>query len=126
MTDPQKRAVIHIGVSAGEDEPGIDAQLAEGLRRAAEQGLEVGGVAGTIGGALNEARRGQVTRLFEQLRARELPAVVAFVGTAPTDLADLGFLGQQARVYDFSISVGPRHVTVATPCAHVLDGGPPE
>ena len=125
MTNPRKPAVIHIGVSAGEDEPGIDAQLAEGLRRAAEQGLEVGGVAGTIGGALNVARRGQVIRLFEQLRARELPAAVALLGIAPTDLADLRFLGQQARVYGLSVTVGPKHITVSTPWGGTTAGGPP-
>ena len=125
MADPPKRAVIHIGVSAGEDEPGIDAQFAEGLRRAAEQGLKVGGIAGTISGALNEACRGQVTRLFEQLRARELPAAVAFLGIAPTDLADLRFLGQQARVYGLSVAVGPKHITVSTPWNGAADGGPP-
>ena len=115
MDDPRKRITIRIGLDTGDDEPAIDAQLAAALRQAARQGFAVAAVSGIIDGALNEARRGQVVRLFERLRARELPGMVEFLGTAPTDLADLAFLGAQARAHGLSISVGPRHVTVATP-----------
>ena len=119
MDDPRRRAAIRVGLGTGKDEPGVDARLAETLGRAAGRGLAVAAVFGAVGGALNEARRGQVAWIFEQLRARELPGVLEFLGTAPTDLADLAFLGAQARAHGFSISVGPRHVTVATP----WDGG---
>jgi hypothetical protein len=115
MDDPRGRAAIRIRLDAGRDEPAIDAQLAEGLRQAARRGLAVTAVFGAVGGALNEARRGQVARLFEQLRARELPGVVEFLGTTRTDLADLGFLGGQARAHGLSITVGPTHVTVVAP-----------
>jgi hypothetical protein len=115
VDDPRKRFTIRVGLDTGDDEPAIDAQLAAALRQAARRGLTVAAVSGIIDGALNEARRGQVVRLFEQLRARELPGSVAFLGTAPTDRADLAFLGAQARAHGLSITVGPEHVTVATP-----------
>jgi hypothetical protein len=125
VDDPRKRITIRIGLDTGDDEPAIDAQLAAALRQAARQGFTVAAASGIIDGALNEARRGQVARLFERLRARELPGSVAFLGTAPTDLADLAFLGAQARAHGLSISVGPRHVTVATPWDGDRAGGAP-
>ena len=123
--DPRRRAAIRVGLGTGQDEPGVDVQLTEALRQAARRGLAVAAVFGAVGGALSDGRRGQVARLFEQLRAHELPGIVEFPGTAPTDLADLAFLGAQARAHRFSITVGPRHVVVATPWDGHGAGAPP-
>ena len=75
-----------------------------------------------VGGPLSDARRGQVARLFEQVRALELPAAVASIMPPP---ADLEFLGRQARVYGFSISVRHDRTTVVPPWSPVVAGDPP-
>jgi hypothetical protein len=118
MGDRPGWAIVHLTLAAGDDEPALDAQLAAGLREAAERGLEIAGVTGAVAGPLDDARRGQVARLFERLRAGELPAAVGFIETAP---ADLGFLGRQSRAHRFAVAVRPRYIAVATPWA----GSPP-
>ena len=125
VDDPQRRAVINLGLSSGEDEPPPDTQLADALREAAQRNLPIAGVAGVVGGALSEARRGQIIRLFERLQTLELPASVAFIGARPTDPADLTFLGQQARAYSFSITVRHDRIVVITPWMPTGPGTPP-
>jgi hypothetical protein len=119
MGDRPGWAAVRLRLAAGDDDPALDAQLDTALREAAERGLKVAGVAGTVVGPLNDARRGQVARLFERLRAGELPAALGFVETAP---ADLGFLGRQARAHRFSVALKPAYIAVATPWAGVPPG----
>ena len=114
MDNSRMRAAIRVRLGHGQDEPALDAQLAEGLRATAEQSLSVAGVVGAIEGPLGVARCGQLSRLLEQLRVSELPAALVFHGTAPPDLS---FLGQQARRHGFAIAVAPERITIATPGA---------
>jgi hypothetical protein len=119
MGDRPGWATIRLRLAAGEDAPALDAQLAAALRDAAERGIQIAGVSGVIAGPLNDARRGQVTRLFERLRDGELPAALGFVQTAP---ADLGFLGRQARAHRFSVALNPAYIAVTTPWAGIPPG----
>jgi hypothetical protein len=119
MGDRPRWAIVYLKLAAGDDDPALDAQLAAALREAAERGLEVAGVSGVVAGPLNDARRGQVARLFERLRAGGLPAAVGFVETAATDLA---FLGRQARAHGFSVALRPAYIAVATPWVGVPPG----
>ena len=117
-----RRATVYVSLNPGEDTPPLEIQLAEALRDAREQGCEIVRVAGLVAGLLNETRRGQVARLFRQLRAGAFPASITF---GPTDPRALGFLGQQptdmrflrqqARAHGFSLTVGPTHATITTP-----------
>ena len=111
MDEPRRDAVARVVLDTGEDEPALDVQLADDVVKASERGLTVTAAYGTVGGPLNDARRGQVARLFEQLRALKLPAAIVFARPGP---ADLEFLGRQARVSGFSISVRHDRTTVAT------------
>ena len=120
MGDRPRWAIVYLRLAAGDDDdPALDAQLAAALREAAEQGLEVAGVSGVVAGPLNDARRGQVARLFERLRAGGLPAAVGFVETAA---AVLGFLGRQARARGFDVAVRPAYIAVSTPWVGVPPG----
>ena len=119
MGDRPGWATVRLRLAAGDDDPALDAQLAAALRDAAERGLRIAGVAGFVAGPLNDARRGQVARLFERLRHGELPAALGFVQTAP---ADLGFLGRQARAHGFSVALKPAYIAVATPWTGVPPG----
>ena len=121
MDGPQRRVTIYVSLNPGEDTPPLEFQFAEALRDAREQGRDVARVEGLVAGALNESRRGQITRLFQQLRAGTLPASVIFGPTSPRGLGFLGqhpmdmrFLRQQARANGFSLAVGPTHATVTT------------
>jgi hypothetical protein len=58
MGDRPRRATVHLTLGAGEDDPALDAQLVAALTEAAERGLEIAGVTGTVAGPLNDARRG--------------------------------------------------------------------
>ena len=119
MDDRPGWATVRLRLAAGEDAPALDTQLAAALRDAADRGIEVAGVSGVIAGPLNDARRGQVARLFERLRAGELSVALGFVRTAP---ADLGFLGRQARAHRFSVALTPTYIAVVTPWAGVPPG----
>ena len=112
MDNRRERADIYVRLISGGDDPPLDAQLARGLQDAAVRDLEVAWVYGTVAGPLTDARRDQLARLFERLRADELEAAVVFATTARTDLE---LLGQQARTHGFSIAVGPRRITITTP-----------
>jgi hypothetical protein len=117
VDDPSAPAAIFVRLRPGQDAPGLDLQLARGLRTARARGLDVAHVVVAIFGPLNEARRGQVARLLEQVRASELPATITLIATAPTDLA---FLGRQARLHRLAIAIGPRGIVITT-----LPGEPP-
>ena len=117
MGDRPGWATVRLRLAAGADDPALDAQLAAALREATARGIEVAGVSGLVTGPLNDARRGQVARLFERLRAGELPAALGFVETAA---ADLGFLGRQARAHGFSVALNPAYIAVATPWVGIL------
>jgi hypothetical protein len=119
MCDRPGWDTVRLRLAACEDAPALDAQLVAALRDAAERGLEVAGVAGVVAGPLNDARRGQVARLFDLLRAGELPAALGFVRTAP---ADLGFLGRQARAHGLSVALKPAYIADATPWAGIPPG----
>ena len=112
MGDRPGWATVRLRLAADDDDPALDAQLAAALREATARGLEVAGVSGLVAGPLNDARRGQVARLFARLRAGALPAALGFIRTAP---ADLGFLGRQARAHGFSVALNPAYIAVATP-----------
>ncbi len=122
MDEPRRHAVARVVLGDGEAEPALDAQLAEALADAALRGLKVTAAYGTVSGPLNDARRGQVTRLFEQFHALKLPAAIVFIMPGP---ADLEFLGRQARVYRFSIAVRHDRTTVATPWTPTAAGDLP-
>jgi hypothetical protein len=114
VTEEPERAAIYLSLHRGENYPALDAQLDETLRDARAKGREVVRVYADVAGALNPTRRRQVVRLFERLAAEELPAEIGFTGREP---ADRDFLGQHARAHGFDISVGPQHITIATPWA---------
>ena len=122
MDEPRRHAVARVVLGDGEDEPALDVQLADDVVKAAERGLTVTAAYGTVGGPLNDARRGQVTRLFEQLCALKLPGAVVFVTPGP---ADVEFLGRQARVSGFSIAVRHDRTTLVTPWTPPTAGTPP-
>ncbi len=111
MDDPSKPVAVFVSLRPGQEFPGLDVQLARALGDARARSLEVAHVTGAVVGPLNDARRDQVARLLEQLRAGALPATVAFIGADPVDLP---FLGQQARAHGVSIVVGPRNITITT------------
>ncbi len=119
MAERPGRATVRLRLAAGEDDPALDAQLAAALRDAAERGIQIAGVSGVVAGPLNDARRSQVARLFERLRAGGLPAAVGFVETAAADLA---FLGRQALARGFDVAVRPAYIAVSTPWAGVPPG----
>ena len=116
VDDPSVPAAIFVILRAGQDAPGLDVQLARGLRKARARGLDVAHVVVATFGPLNDARRGQAARLLEQVRAAALPTTVTLIATVPADLA---FLGRQARLHRLSIAVGPRGIVVTSP------SGPP-
>ena len=123
MDEPRREAVARVVLGDGEDEPALDVQLADDVAKANERGLTVTAAYGTVGGPLNDARRGQVARLFEQLHVLKLPGAVVFAMPAPTDLE---FLGRQARVHGFSIAVRHDRITVTTPWSPPTTSGAPE
>jgi hypothetical protein len=112
--DEPERAAIYLSLHRGGNYPALDVQLDETLRDARAKGRPVVRVYADVAGALNATRRRQIVRLFERLVAEELPAEIGFTSSEP---ADRDFLGQRAREHGFDISVGPRHITIATPWA---------
>ena len=122
MDRPRRHVVARVVLDTGEDEAALEVQLADDLVKATERGLEVAAAYGTVSGPLNDVRRSQVARLFAHLRAFKLPAAVVFIMLAPEDLE---FLGRQARVYSFSISVRHDRTTVVTPWSPATTGDPP-
>jgi hypothetical protein len=117
-----ERAAIYLSLHRGENYPALDVQLEETLRETERTGQVVHAVYGDVAGPLNASRRRQVARLFELLRTRELPASVGFETREPSDR---DFLGQQARAHGFSISLGPKHVTIETPWRDPASADPP-
>ena len=110
--DKRERAAIYLSLHRGENYPALDVQLEETLRETERTGRVLHAVYCDVAGALNATRRRQIARLFELFRTRELPASVSLETREP---ADRDFLGQQARVHGFSISLGPQHVAIETP-----------
>ena len=121
MDKQQRPAISYVSLSPGQTAPPLDVQLAEDLRQAERQGLEITGVTGAVSGPLTGVRRVQVARLLEQLRSRGLLTAVEFRGITP---ADLSFLGRQARTHGFSVTVEPTHVSVTTPQEDTAAGSP--
>jgi hypothetical protein len=120
--DRRERAAIYLSLHRGENYPALDVQLEETLRETERTGRVLHAVYCDVAGALNTTRRRQIVRLFELFHTRELPASIGFEAREP---ADRDFLGQQARAHGFSIAVGPRHVTIQTPCQKPATRDPP-
>ena len=110
--DTPERAAIYLSLHRGENYPALDVQLEETLREMERTGRVLHAVYCDVAGAVNATRRRQIVRLFELFRTRELPASVSFETREP---ADRDFLGQQARMHGFSLSLGPKHVAIETP-----------
>ncbi len=122
MDDQAKRAAIYVSLHRGENSPALDVQLTESIRETRVRGLDVLSIYGDVAGALNTTRKRQIVRLFEVFRADELPGSLSFDTREP---ADRDFLGQQARAHGFSITVGPKHVTIETPWRNPATDAPP-
>ncbi len=120
--DRRERAAIYLSLHRGENYPALDVQLEETLRETERTGRILYAVYCDVAGALNATRRRQIVRLFELFRTRELPASVGVESREP---ADRDFLGQQARANGFSITVGPKHVTIETPWRNPATDAPP-
>ena len=120
--DRRDRAAIYLSLHRGENYPALDVQLEETLRETGRAGRALHAVYGDVAGPLNPSRRRQIARLFELFRARELPASVGFETREPSDR---DFLGRQARAHGFSISLGPKHVTIETPWRDPASTDPP-
>ena len=120
--DRRERAAIYLSLHRSENYPALDLQLEEALRGTERTGRVLHAVYCDVAGALNATRRRQIVRLFELFRTRELPGSVSFETHEP---ADRDFVGLQARAHGFSITVGPKHVTIETPWRNPATDAPP-
>ena len=120
--DGRERAAIYLSLHRGENYPALDVQLEETLRDARAKGREIAGIYSDVSGSLNQTRRRQIARSLDQFRAEALPGSLSFDTREP---ADREFLGHQARAHGFSITVGPKHVTIETPWRNPATDAPP-